>query len=203
MGFTEDQKRAAREQAGYRCCWCQIVKFVEVHHIDPLREGGPDELDNAAALCPSCHAEIGDSPMLRKQLRERRDWLYGKVREWYGGDRRNLGTVEEIASIMMVAGADPTRYPELGPALHRLLDEKLAASAGPEIADTASAVVNAVEGWRPMGRQCAHCGSLMGPFLPVSRVGLPERIQIGANALDLEGSVCPKCGREVFQWKEI
>lgn len=29
--------------------------YLEVHHITPLSEGGPDIVDNAAALCPNCH----------------------------------------------------------------------------------------------------------------------------------------------------
>jgi 5-methylcytosine-specific restriction endonuclease McrA len=29
--------------------------FLEVHHIIPLAEGGPDTVENAAALCPNCH----------------------------------------------------------------------------------------------------------------------------------------------------
>lgn len=32
--------------------------YLEVHHILPLGEGGDDTLDNAAALCPSCHREL-------------------------------------------------------------------------------------------------------------------------------------------------
>ena len=31
--------------------------FLEVHHIKPLAEGGPDRPDNAVALCPNCHRE--------------------------------------------------------------------------------------------------------------------------------------------------
>lgn len=31
--------------------------FLEVHHIQPLAEGGDDALRNAAALCPMCHRE--------------------------------------------------------------------------------------------------------------------------------------------------
>lgn len=33
-------------------------KFLEVHHVHPLGEGGDDSLENAAALCPSCHREL-------------------------------------------------------------------------------------------------------------------------------------------------
>jgi len=29
--------------------------FLEVHHVMMLREGGPDIVDNAIALCPNCH----------------------------------------------------------------------------------------------------------------------------------------------------
>ncbi|WP_421152757.1 HNH endonuclease [Aeromonas dhakensis] len=31
--------------------------YLEVHHIQPLSEGGGDELKNVAALCPHCHRE--------------------------------------------------------------------------------------------------------------------------------------------------
>jgi 5-methylcytosine-specific restriction protein A len=29
--------------------------FLETHHIIPLAEGGPDTIENVAALCPNCH----------------------------------------------------------------------------------------------------------------------------------------------------
>lgn len=33
-------------------------RFLEVHHITPLAEGGDDTLANAAGLCPACHREL-------------------------------------------------------------------------------------------------------------------------------------------------
>lgn len=30
-------------------------RFLEVHHVDPLHNGGPDTCDNTVALCPTCH----------------------------------------------------------------------------------------------------------------------------------------------------
>ena len=30
-------------------------RFLEVHHITPLYQGGPDTVDNVAAVCPNCH----------------------------------------------------------------------------------------------------------------------------------------------------
>ena len=32
--------------------------FLEVHHVLPLAEGGPDTIDNATAVCPNCHRAL-------------------------------------------------------------------------------------------------------------------------------------------------
>lgn len=29
--------------------------YLEVHHVQPLAEGGPDTVDNVVAMCPNCH----------------------------------------------------------------------------------------------------------------------------------------------------
>ena len=43
-------------EAGYRCaiptCRCPTV---ELHHIEPVRNGGLNTSDNLIALCPTCH----------------------------------------------------------------------------------------------------------------------------------------------------
>lgn len=45
--------------------------FLEIHHIIPLAEGGPDSLSNTVALCPNCHRAVHyaeEAPALRKTL---------------------------------------------------------------------------------------------------------------------------------------
>jgi 5-methylcytosine-specific restriction protein A len=45
--------------------------FLEVHHVRPLGQGGPDQVDNAAACCPNCHRQLHygkDREDLRKRL---------------------------------------------------------------------------------------------------------------------------------------
>lgn len=45
--------------------------FLEVHHVRPLGEGGPDTIDNAAACCPNCHRKLhfdGEKSSLRLTL---------------------------------------------------------------------------------------------------------------------------------------
>jgi 5-methylcytosine-specific restriction protein A len=36
--------------------------FLEVHHVRPLGEGGPDIVENAAACCPNCHRRLHHAP---------------------------------------------------------------------------------------------------------------------------------------------
>jgi HNH endonuclease len=74
-GFPEPIRNEVRRRSAFRCCRCQKIS-VEVHHIIPSAEGGPDTLENAAPLCPSCHSDFGANPVKRKEIREMRDWWY-------------------------------------------------------------------------------------------------------------------------------
>lgn len=59
---------AALARAGNKCEMpgCKValflkengVRYVEVHHVVPLAEGGDDSMRNVAALCPLCHREL-------------------------------------------------------------------------------------------------------------------------------------------------
>lgn len=75
MAFPEHIKGIVRKQAHLRCCICRTFG-VEVHHIIPVSEGGPDTEENAAPLCPSCHETYGANPVKRKIIREARDVWY-------------------------------------------------------------------------------------------------------------------------------
>ena len=33
-------------------------KYIEIHHVNPLSEGGEDSINNTVALCPNCHRKI-------------------------------------------------------------------------------------------------------------------------------------------------
>lgn len=60
---------------------------MEVNHIVPEAEGGPDSLDNAIPLCFDCHAEVGHynlqhpkgNKFTPNELRAHRDSWYAKV----------------------------------------------------------------------------------------------------------------------------
>lgn len=75
MPFPESVKREAKQKAHYKCVICH-KPFVEVHHIIPQHESGPDTLDNTAPLCGYCHDVYGGNPAKRKQIREMREFWW-------------------------------------------------------------------------------------------------------------------------------
>jgi len=58
--FPEADALALLVRCHRRCCVCH--KFcgvkIELDHIQPRGQGGPDTIDNAIAVCFECHAEI-------------------------------------------------------------------------------------------------------------------------------------------------
>jgi hypothetical protein len=73
--FAPDLRHTVWRKADFRCCICRAA-YVEVHHIIPESEGGPDTEDNAAPLCPTCHEMWGANPTKRNFIREARDAWY-------------------------------------------------------------------------------------------------------------------------------
>lgn len=85
MGFPETVKTSVRRKSHLQCCLCKSLG-VEIHHIIPQAEGGPDTEDNAAPLCPSCHETYGANPVKRKMITEARDLWYEVCERRYAPD---------------------------------------------------------------------------------------------------------------------
>lgn len=68
MSVTLSLLQIARKRADHRCEVrdCKHPSFqtvagfayVEIHHIDPLTDGGEDTIENVACLCPLHHREV-------------------------------------------------------------------------------------------------------------------------------------------------
>lgn len=57
---------------------CKGQPFLEVHHVVPLSEGGPDTVENVIAVCPNCHRRAHHSvdrsefqQVLKQAIRDR------------------------------------------------------------------------------------------------------------------------------------
>jgi len=180
--FNEDQKREVKEKAAFRCCRCQQIG-IEVHHIIPEAVGGTDTLDNAAPVCPSCHASFGDNPQKRKEITQMRDWWYHQVEEMYCGPGSNLGLLPAIdAKLDDIRHNQGAELRDLKEMLRKVSNETIDGIT-PETATAASSlIVNASDATSSvrLGERvhanfvCRRCNS---------RIGL----LIGTNA-------CPNCG---------
>ena len=95
MAFSEALKARIRQRAHLACCLCKSMG-VEVHHIIPRDENGPDTEDNAAPLCPSCHEKYGANPQKRKFIREAHDFWYDECERRYALDPGRLTDIERV-----------------------------------------------------------------------------------------------------------
>jgi 5-methylcytosine-specific restriction protein A len=86
-GFRRSAEVAAWTlyHAGGKCTLCENPApfisrhgdpYLEVHHVQPLAEGGPDTVENVVALCPNCHRRAHFS----KEINEIRAKLLDIVR---------------------------------------------------------------------------------------------------------------------------
>lgn len=53
-----DVRKAVLHEAGYKCGnpACRGILTLDIHHLVPVSEDGPDSAENLLALCPNCHA---------------------------------------------------------------------------------------------------------------------------------------------------
>lgn len=97
MSFSLALKLAIKKKAHFRCCLCHELG-VEVHHIIPQEDKGPDTEDNAPPLCPSCHETYGANPTKRKFITEARDFWYEVCAKRYATDPDRLDKIESRIS---------------------------------------------------------------------------------------------------------
>lgn len=99
MPFPEKVKTEARKLAHYKCAICH-APFVDVHHIVPESENGPNDLENAAALCAKCHDDFGNNPDKRNQIRGMRDLWYELCAKRY--KEEDIGVYEKLDGLYNV-----------------------------------------------------------------------------------------------------
>jgi hypothetical protein len=94
MAFPENLKVRLRKKAFHQCCLCFKMP-IDIHHIVPQEQGGPDTEDNAAPLCPTCHRIYGNNVDHRKMIREARDNWYEKCSKRFAEDAEQFRVLAE------------------------------------------------------------------------------------------------------------
>lgn len=83
--FSTKTKERVRKRAWFACCLCKRISMsLEVHHIVPEEDGGPNSEENAAPLCASCHRAFGGNRDLQPRMRAMRDHWYEECAKLFG-----------------------------------------------------------------------------------------------------------------------
>ena len=152
MPFSQSVKRKVKEKSSFKCCRCKLDLPLQVHHLIPEHEGGPNTIDNAVPLCPNCHVWFGNNPDHRNELRQARN-------RWYDQCSQSNALVDstEIANRILEAAPDLRRIGailddaarrEVAKLAHKANTEDRVASAECEVSleNTADRVVVVCEG---------------------------------------------------------
>ena len=184
MPFPESLKLQVKQKAAFRCCRCQNIG-IDVHHIVPEKDGGSNDIDNAAPLCPSCHDYFRNNPSKQKEIAQMRDFWYHFVnKKWQstGVDGVTLGDLDAKVSSIKNETADIS---ELKSMLKTISDSLINNMTAGTASVTTSGIVNVVatssEGSRPTLYPRLHCRNC----------GAPITFPIQTNK-------CLACGIELF-----
>ena len=163
MPFSEHTKIEVKRRSAFRCCRCQTIG-VDVHHIIPESDGGPDTFDNAAPLCQNCHDQIGQNPIKRKEIRQMRDWWYGVCERQYATKgypyENKINEINDTLVHIQKGQAD--LLPNLMGELRALFDQSAANITAPGSALFATGIVASSTGVFSQFPTCRECGRATG-----------------------------------------
>jgi len=166
MPFSEETRLSVKKKAHFSCCLCHAL-YVEVHHIIPRDEGGPDIEDNAAPLCPSCHETYGGNPEKRKFIREVRDFWYDMCSKRFMGDVDQLRQISELVE-KSATKQDVDRIIEQVKSLLENIKastDKTEERKRNEVSQFTGMLGVTPLGGVSVGRQCKKCGTTIGLFV--------------------------------------
>ena len=116
MAFSEAVKLEAKRKAHYKCCTCESIDFLDVHHIIPKKDEDDDSIDNAVALCKKCHDVYGGNLEKRKWIKEKRDFWYEFCENKLKGEKlENLDKLNQYIERAIKENKPALKIPTEGP----------------------------------------------------------------------------------------
>jgi hypothetical protein len=152
---------------------------VEVHHITPQSEDGPDTLDNAAPLCPGCHGIYGANPVYRHQIKQMRDNWYDVCEKRFGTSNPYIAqNLNAMAETLRTVREDQVKYQDTLDQIKTIMLRSLSSTASAvNKAQTFEQVVTASSS--AVHLPSDFCPVCNGPIIPADPLG---------------PMICPVCG---------
>ncbi|MBI2617559.1 HNH endonuclease [Candidatus Gottesmanbacteria bacterium] len=192
MDFTEETKKVIRKKAMFKCCFCQSLD-IEVHHIKPEKEGGSNDISNAAPLCPNCHERFGNDPNKRKRIIEARDNWFEMVEKMFP-DNREVIRLEDMSNKLDKLQQNQINLEDFKLELKKFANETINNMTLGTAVTTASGIANAsVSPSKSFSPSPSPSESIneVHPNIVCSECGTSIGILIGSN-------VCPSCGAQII-----
>jgi len=143
MAFSQKLINEAKEKAAFKCCRCQSIG-IEVHHIIPQEDKGPDIFNNAAPLCPNCHTWFGANRTKQKEITQMRDWWYKKVEQLYSPNIVNYELLSDInTKVEALASNQDKALVDLKETLLKVATETINQMTAGTASSTATGIANA------------------------------------------------------------
>ncbi len=201
MAFSQKIIDQVKEKAAFRCCRCQSIG-IEIHHILPQKDDGPDAFENAAPLCPNCHSYFGDNPIKRKEITQMRDWWYKKAEEFYSPKTVSYKLLRNIdAKVEALTTNQDKALIDLKDELLKVATETINQMTAGTARITASGIANATVA-PPIEPQGGQGGSIfifskniMGDGLITTDGGDGGQVHIQADNNSFGGTISAKGGK--------
>lgn len=53
--ISKETRKQVYRRDGWRCALCDSTRYIQIHHVIPRGEGGPNTVQNLITLCSDCH----------------------------------------------------------------------------------------------------------------------------------------------------
>ena len=189
MPFPDSVRLEALKKAYFQCVACH-APFVEVHHIIPESENGPNTLENAAPLCAGCHGVYGGNPTFRKQISQMRDnWFDVCERRFGPSDPLLSQKLNELGETLQTMRADQrSQYQNVLSEIKKTMGAALSSTAAAiNRAGTLEEVVTA-SGYQTTG---VHLGPQVYANVQCRKCGSKIDLLVGSDT-------CPNCGTSIY-----
>jgi len=109
-----DVRHQVLHEAGYKCAnpVCHHILTLDMHHLIPVSDKGPNTADNLLPLCPNCHAMHHRGEILQESVRA---WKMLLLSLNEGYDRRSIEVLLTLGELgeLYVSGDGVLQYASL------------------------------------------------------------------------------------------
>lgn len=88
--FNKNKDLMLKNFSIHKCCNCEEIEGLQLHHIVPLSIGGTNFITNLCLVCESCHSFIHDMNLVHNKTLRQKGIEKAKLEGKFKGRKTNL-----------------------------------------------------------------------------------------------------------------